>query len=109
MAAEHAGPGGARPERGRQGAVPGAEPRTSEAWARALGVRRWSKGERRVREAERVAGIGNRRKEKGREEEESGRGKNVISPLFSLLNRLQLVRCVLWPNFTESECLPAKC
>ena len=26
---------------------------------------------------------GNRKKEKGREEEESGRGKNVISPLFS--------------------------
>ena len=27
------------------------------------------------------------KKEKGREEEESDRGKNVISPLFSLLNR----------------------
>jgi len=26
-------------------------------------------------------------KEKGREEEESGRGKNVISQLFSLLNQ----------------------
>jgi len=38
-----------------------------------------------VREAERVAGTGNK-KEKGRDEEESGRGKNVISPLFSLLN-----------------------
>jgi len=44
-----------------------------------------------------------------REEEESGRGKNVISPLFSLLNRLQPVRGVLWPNFTEPECLLAKC
>ena len=107
MAAEHAGPGGARPERGRQGtdvggAVPGAEPRTSEARARVPGARRRSKGERRVREAERVAGIGNRKKkEKERE--------NVISPLFSLLNRLQPVRSVLWPNFTEPECLRAKC
>jgi len=42
---------------------------------------------RRVREAERVAGTGNRKKEKGREEEESGRGKNVIPQLFSLLNQ----------------------
>jgi hypothetical protein len=29
---------------------------------------------------------GNRKKEKGREEEESSRDKNVISPLFSLPN-----------------------
>ncbi|XP_066344614.1 U-box domain-containing protein 8-like [Miscanthus floridulus] len=43
-----------------------------------------------VRETERVAGTGNR-KNKGREEEESGRGKNAISLLFSLLNRLQLI------------------
>ena len=49
-----------------------------------------------------------KKKEKGREEEESDRGKNVISPLFSLLNRLQPVYCVLWPNFTEPECLLAK-
>ena len=49
------------------------------------------------------------KKEKGREEEESGRGRNVISPLFSLLNRLQPVRGILWPNFTEPECLLAKC
>ena len=42
-------------------------------------------------------------------EEESGRGKNVISPRFSLLNRLQPVRGVLWPNFTEPKCLLAKC
>ena len=49
------------------------------------------------------------KKEKGREEEESGRGKNVISPLFSLLHRLQSVRGVMWPNFTELECLLAKC
>ena len=48
-------------------------------------------------------------KEKESEEEESGGGKNVISPLFSLLNRLQPVRCVMWPNFTEPECLLAKC
>ena len=47
--------------------------------------------------------------EKGKEEEESDRGKNVILPLFSLLNRLQPVRGVPWPNFTEPECLLAKC
>ena len=56
-----------------------------------------------------MTGTGNRKKEKGREEEESGRGKNVISPLFSLLNRLQPVCGVMLPNFTESECLLAKC
>ena len=50
-----------------------------------------------------------KKKEKGREEEESDRAKNVISPLFSLLNRLQPVRGVQWPNFTEPECLQAKC
>ena len=53
-------------------------------------------------------GVGNRKKEKGREEEESNMGKNVISPLLALLNRLQPVRGVLWPNFTEPECLLAK-
>jgi len=62
-----------------------------------------------VQEAERVAGTGNRKKEKGLEEEESDRGKNVILPLFSLLNRLQPVHGVLWPNFTEPECLLANC
>ena len=36
-------------------------------------------------------------------------GKNVISPMFSLLNRLQPVRGVLWPNFTEPKCLLVKC
>jgi len=42
-------------------------------------------------------------REKGREEEESGRGKNVISPLFSLINQLKPVRGVMWPNFTEPD------
>ena len=56
-----------------------------------------------------LGGAVQQKKDKGREEEESGRGKNVISPLFSLLNRLQPVRGVLWPNFTEPECLLAKC
>ena len=50
-------------------------------------------------------GGGDRIQEKEWEEEESIRGKNAISPLFSLLNRLQPVRGVLWPNFTEPECL----
>jgi len=45
----------------------------------------------------------------GEGDEESGRGKNVISPLVSLLNRLQPVCGVLWPNFTEPEYLLAKC
>ena len=49
------------------------------------------------------------KKEKGREKEEIGRGKNVISPLFSLLNQMQSVRGVQWPNFTEPECLLVKC
>ena len=49
-----------------------------------------------------------RKKEKGSEEEDNVRGKNVISPLFSLLNRLQPIRGVQWPNFTEPECLLAK-
>ena len=62
----------------------------------------------RASEAERVAGTGNRKKEKEREEEENDRGKNVILPLFSLLNRLQPVSGVLWPNFTELECLLTK-
>ena len=46
---------------------------------------------------------------KARGEEESGGGKNVISPLISLLNRLQPVRSVLLPHFTEPECLLTKC
>ena len=54
-------------------------------------------------------GVGNKKKEKGREEEENDRGKNIFSLLFSLLNRLQPVRGVLCPNFTEPECLLAKC
>ena len=88
--------------------------RGAQAGRRRRGRRRCSRPRRRdtrrrVREAERVAGTRNRKKEKGREEEESGRGKNVISPLFSLFNRLQPVRGVLWPNFTEPECLMAKC
>ena len=56
-----------------------------------------------------MAGTGNWKKEKGREEEESGRSKNVILSLFFLLNRLQPVRGVLWPNFTEPECPLIKC
>ena len=44
-----------------------------------------------------------KKRERKREEEENGKGKNVISPLFSLLNRLQPVRSVLCPNFTEPE------
>ena len=48
-------------------------------------------------------------KRNGRDEEESGRDKNIISSLFSLLNRLQPVRGAMWHNFTEPKCLLAKC
>ena len=34
---------------------------------------------------------------------------DVQNEIFSLLNRLQPVRGVLWPNFTEPECLLANC
>ena len=37
------------------------------------------------------------------------RGTGYQNENFSLLNRLQPVRGVLWPNFTEPECLLAKC
>ena len=55
-----------------------------------------------------MTGTGNRKKKKGGKEEESDRSKNVISPLFSFLNRLQPVHGVLWPNFTEPKYLLAK-
>ena len=34
---------------------------------------------------------------------------DVQNEIFSLLNRLQPVRGVLWPNFNEPECLLANC
>ena len=36
------------------------------------------------------------------------RAPDVKNKIFSLINRLQPVHSVLWPNFTEPECLLAK-